>query len=204
MRSRAEPAAGERYLARLLELQHVRPDCRLSGEEGLREVIGRLQGCFLPLSDWEGTVFPLRLTDYRKEYLDGLCAAGEVIWIGRREPKQKEGRVAFFLAEAEELYGPLLAARPPAAEASPLLEVLRRRGASFVTALARETDRLPSEVTDELIAWRGKGSCRATSSLRCGSMAAGDAAGSRQGQAAADSRASPAAAGALVRAGSAG
>lgn len=157
MRSRAEPAPGERYLARLLKLQHVRPDCRLSGEEGLREVIGRLQGCFLPLSEWEGTVFPLRLTDYRKETLDGLCAAGEVLWIGRREPKQKEGRVAFFLTEAEELYAPLLAARPQGGEAPPLLEVLRRRGASFVTALARETDRLPSEVTDELIAlaWEG-------------------------------------------------
>ncbi|MCZ8519246.1 MULTISPECIES: DEAD/DEAH box helicase [Paenibacillus] len=157
MRSRSEPAAGERYLARLLELQHVWPASRLRGEEGLREVIGRLQGCFLPLSEWEGTVFPLRLTDYRKELLDGLCASGEVVWMGRKEPKQKEGRVAFFLAEAAELYRPLLPARSEGGDVPRLLEVLRQKGASFVTALARESDRLPSEVTDELIAlaWEG-------------------------------------------------
>ncbi len=156
LREQAEPVDPVRYCRFLMAAQHVFPGCRLSGEEGLRDVIGKLQGWFLPLPEWEASVFPLRLTDYRKETLDRLCAAGEVIWIGRKEPGEKEGRVAFFLAEAKELYAPLLK-RGTASKHEPLLELLRRKGASFLSALSRETGSVPSELTANLIelAWEG-------------------------------------------------
>ncbi|MCP3773618.1 hypothetical protein NLX71_09880 [Paenibacillus sp. MZ04-78.2] len=156
LREQAEPIDPVRYSRFLMAAQHVLPGSRLSGEEGLRDVIGKLQGWFLPLPEWEASVFSLRLTDYRKETLDRLCAAGEVIWIGRKEAGEKEGRVAFFLAEAKELYTPLLK-RGAASKHEPLLELLRRKGASFLSALSRETGSVPSELTADLIelAWEG-------------------------------------------------
>ncbi|KEQ26451.1 DEAD/DEAH box helicase [Paenibacillus tyrfis] len=156
LREQAAPVDPVRYCRYLMAAQHVLPGSRLSGEEGLRDVIGKLQGWFLPLPEWEASVFPLRLTDYRKETLDRLCAAGEVIWIGRKEQGEKEGRVAFFLAEAKELYAPLLK-WGAASKHEPLLELLRRKGASFLSALSRETGSVPSELTVDLIelAWEG-------------------------------------------------
>ncbi|CAG7647530.1 DEAD/DEAH box helicase [Paenibacillus allorhizosphaerae] len=160
LRSEAAPVDPVRYCSAVLKLQHVEGEDRLSGEEGLRQMIGKLQGLFLPLSQWESSVFPLRLPDYRKETLDLLCAGGEVIWFGRKEPEEKEGRVAFFLTESKELYAPLVQKaeqlRQQQAE-SPLLDLLERKGASFLSALSRETDKVPSELTAELIglAWEG-------------------------------------------------
>ncbi|MCS7460453.1 DEAD/DEAH box helicase [Paenibacillus doosanensis] len=166
------------YCSRLMELQHVQSYARLSGEEGLKRIIGQLQGLFLPLSQWESSVFPLRLTDYKKELLDRLCAAGDVLWIGRKQ--EKEGRVAFFLAESRELYGPFLEQADPlnggvveldpaeveglgeppsdgSAEDRELMALLGRKGASFLSALSRETGRVPSELTSQLVelAWKG-------------------------------------------------
>ncbi|UUZ97831.1 hypothetical protein LJK87_27325 [Paenibacillus sp. P25] len=148
-----EPA---RYLNRSLQLQHAASGERLSGQEGLLEVISMLQGRFLPLSQWESQVFPPRLTDYRKDLLDTLCAEGEVVWIGRKGPGEKEGRVAFFLAESKELMRPFTAGRTVTRHAGSL-ELLRRKGASFLTALSRETGRAPSEVMADLLdlAWDG-------------------------------------------------
>ncbi|MCZ8517409.1 DEAD/DEAH box helicase [Paenibacillus filicis] len=153
-RDAVEPAV---YLGRLLQLQHAVPGERLSGPDGLLRVIGVLQGTFLPLSQWESQVFPIRLTDYRKETLDGLCAEGEVVWIGRKAPEEKEGRVAFFLAESKELLRPFLSGQP-AQRHTGLLELLSAKGASFLTALSRDSGRAPSEVLADLLelAWDGR------------------------------------------------
>ncbi|TVY09017.1 DEAD/DEAH box helicase [Paenibacillus cremeus] len=196
LQGRAAPVNPARYCSRLLQLQHVSGADRLSEEEGLRKVIATLQGLFLPLSQWEGSVFPLRLSDYRKETLDRLCAAGDVLWVGRKEADEREGRVAFFLAEAKELYAPLLPslemgedwsqkAKGDKVEQQSLsaerekmkvLGLLERKGASFLTALSRDTDRLPSELTSDLIglAWEGLVSCDQFAPLR---MHGGSAAG---------------------------
>ncbi|MDF2960808.1 MAG: hypothetical protein K0S39_2543 [Paenibacillus sp.] len=156
------------YGMRIMALQHVLPHTRLNGEEGLRQVIAKLQGFFYPLSQWEASIFPLRLNDYRKEMLDRLCSMGEVLWIGRKQEEEKEGRVAFFLADAKELYAPLLEQIDNAAgvetadsvnekEAEPLVGLLTRKGASFLSALSRETGRIPSELTADLLrlSWKG-------------------------------------------------
>lgn len=160
-RDQAEPADPVRYCMELLKLQHVRADCRLNGAEGLLAVITRLQGLFLPLPVWESIVFPSRLTDYRKETLDLLCAGGEVIWIGRKDPGEKEGKVAFFLVEAKELIVPFLPAEPKLDQeqtsASGLYSLLVSNGASFLSAISRTTGRAPSELMPELLelVWAG-------------------------------------------------
>ncbi|WP_276353651.1 DEAD/DEAH box helicase [Cohnella caldifontis] len=156
-----EPVEPSRLLEGLLRRQRVLPAGALRGEAGLLAVLERLQGLFLPWTLWESVVFPSRLPDYRKETLDLLCASGQVIWVGRKEEGEKEGRTAFFLAESRELYAPCLQAeeaRAGAARHPELLERLKNSGARFLTRLAQETGRLPSEVLSDLLdlVWEGR------------------------------------------------
>ena len=157
-RSRAEPVEPSRWLGQMASMQHALKGAQLAGSGGLRAAIGKLQGFFLPLSLWESVVFPARVADYRKEELDLLCASGEVIWIGRKEEGEKEGKIAFFLSEFKPLYAPFLREAGRTAGKHPeLLERLKRGGASFLTKLAGESGRLPSELLSDLLdlAWEG-------------------------------------------------
>ncbi|MEF3306200.1 DEAD/DEAH box helicase [Paenibacillus sp. GYB003] len=157
MRRQTEPVEPSRYCGLLFGLQHVWPESRVSGMEGLRHVIAKLQGVFLPLTYWESFVFPLRVTDYRKEMLDLLCASGEAVWFGRKEEGEKEGRIAFYLAESKELYAANAPAADPTSEPA-LLALLRDKGASFLTGLSRETGLPPSELMEKLLrlVWEGR------------------------------------------------
>ncbi|MGG4035102.1 DEAD/DEAH box helicase [Paenibacillus cisolokensis] len=159
LRKRAAPAEPMRWCGQAALLQHALHGTRLRGTDGLRETIGRLQGIYLPLSAWESVVFPARLDDYRKEDLDLLCASGEVVWLGRKEEGEKEGRVAFFLSDADPpLYAPFVPPPDAASASRPgLLEQLKRGGASFLTKLSRDADLPPSEALAGLmeLAWEG-------------------------------------------------
>ncbi|MDF2837421.1 MAG: box helicase, partial [Paenibacillus sp.] len=96
-RDRAEPVDPARWCSQIAFMQHALQGTQLQGSEGLLAVIERLQGIYLPLSHWETIIFPSRLSPYRKEHLDLLCASGEVLWLGRKDEGDKEGKVAFFL-----------------------------------------------------------------------------------------------------------
>lgn len=157
-RRRQQPALeGDTLLRAMVDLHQLAPQRRRTGVEGLRAVIEQLQGLFLPVADWEALIFPARLQRYQKQDLDLLCASGEVCWIGRGGVRQKEPQVAFFLSESKALYTPYLL---PADESSDqaLLDLLRQRGASFLTTLNRELGGLPTEVLERLLqqVWAGQ------------------------------------------------
>lgn len=157
-RKQAEPVQPIRWCAQIARRQHAMQGSQLKGEEGLLSVLEQLQGLFLPLSLWESVVFPSRLTDYRKEELDMLCSGGEVIWIGRKQPSEKEGKVAFFLSGSRTLYEPYLTEAQKNQPSHPeLLQHLRTGGASFLTKLSREEGSAPTEVLGRLLelAWEG-------------------------------------------------
>ncbi|MDG0812591.1 Lhr family helicase [Cohnella rhizosphaerae] len=159
-RAQAEPADAIRWCSQIALLQHALPGSQLQGGEGLLAAIGKLQGIFLPLSHWETLILPARVQGYRKEDLDLLCATGEVLWIGRREEEEREGKIAFFLADDKALYEPYVEAalRKEARSRHPrLARLVREGGASFLTKLSRETDTRPSELLPALIdlAWEG-------------------------------------------------
>lgn len=144
------------FLREMLERHHLPAAVKRSGSDGVKQVIEQLQGLFLPVSYWESVVLPSRVRGFRKEDLDMLCAQGEVIWIGANPREGKEGRVAFFLAEAKELYAPYLR-RETVSKHPELLQLLRGRGASFLTALSRDMNLLPSELLEQLfeLVWEG-------------------------------------------------
>jgi ATP-dependent Lhr-like helicase len=159
-RKQTEPADPLRWCSHQLARQFQHGGETEDRLERLREMISRMQGLFLPFSHWEAVIFPSRIAGYRKEDLDLLCASGEVLWIGKQEPGEKEGKIAFFLAEAKELAAPCIG-NPETSELEPadreLYEHLCKKGASFLTALSRELDRKPSELLERLIelVWRG-------------------------------------------------
>lgn len=150
----------DRYVLRLLEHHRLLPRLQGSGEAGVLDSLRMLQGQFLPLSHWETHILPARVADYRKDILDRLCASGEIFWIGRKDPGDKEGRLAFFLTESKELAAPFL--HPPGSEGTAvhpeLYGLLLRRGASFLSALSRETGELPSVLMARLmeLVWEGR------------------------------------------------
>ncbi len=158
-RDMAEPIEPARWCGQIALRQHAWQGTQLQGSDGLLTVLERLQGLFLPLSHWETIVLPTRLTAYRKEYLDLLCASGDLIWIGRKEEGEKEGKVAFFLAESRPLYAAFLeeAAGKPSKHPE-LLKRIEEGGASFLTRLSREEGKTPSELLPDLIdlAWEGR------------------------------------------------
>lgn len=156
LRKQVEPVEASRYGHDVCSRHYLYRQDQEQGAEGLRKIIARMQGVFLPLSHWESSLFPARMQLYRKEWLDQLCAEGDIIWVGRREEGEKEGRVAFFLAESKALYAPLC--KSTSLEVHPqLVELLRSKGASFLTALSREMACAPSELMDLLIdlVWAG-------------------------------------------------
>nr|WP_306220283.1 DEAD/DEAH box helicase [Cohnella sp. WQ 127256] len=158
-RSKAEPAEAARWCSQIALLQHALQGTQQQGSEGLLTIVERLQGLFLPLSHWETIIFPTRLMSYRKEHLDLLCASGEVLWIGRKEEGDKEGKIAFFLTSSKSLYTPFLdqAAHHPTKHPK-LLNVLETGGASFLTRLSRDADKPPSELLVDLLdlVWEGR------------------------------------------------
>lgn len=158
-RSRNGSVDPERYAAYLMQIHRLMPGRQLNGQEGLLEAISLLQGLYMPLSWWEGCLFPWRVADYRPAMLDQLSASGEIFWLGLKEPQEKEGRIAFFLPQHREAAQPFIRRAAASACSQPeLLALLERKGASFLTSLARDTGEQPSALMERLLdlVWEGR------------------------------------------------
>src|SRR5262249_20218713 len=70
-----------------------------AGIERLREILVPLQGLALPVELWERAVLPRRTGAYSTSWLDQLCAAGEVVWVGAGSIARRSGRVALYFRD---------------------------------------------------------------------------------------------------------
>jgi ATP-dependent Lhr-like helicase len=158
LRAEIEPVSPADFMRFLFTWQHVDPSAHLTGIDGLRTIVGVLDGFELAASAWERSVLPARLDNYNSTLLDTLCLTGEVGWArlssaarsADDEPTDVVGAtpIALFLREHAspwiELARAARSARPsPAPElsrevgcAAKVLDVLRQRGASFFHELA--------------------------------------------------------------------
>lgn len=159
------------FMRFLLVWQHVQPGTQLHGRDGVRQVIGQLQGLELPGPAWERDVLPARVAAYDPDDLEHLCLAGEVAWArltpaapasdgeerapaARRRPGPTRAAPLAFVLRADLL--DLLARAPDevladrSEGARAVFAHLRARGASFLADIARTLGRLPSEVEDAL------------------------------------------------------
>jgi ATP-dependent Lhr-like helicase len=160
LRAEIEPVTIADFMRFLFAWQHLEPATRLAGLDGLREVLGGLDGFELPAGAWERTVLPARVDGYEPAMLDMLCLSGEIAWArlsvraADSPPPQlvPATPIALFLREHREAWN---AARPgdpvhaltPAARR--VLEFLRERGASFLPDVAScglDTDALRQAV----------------------------------------------------------
>jgi ATP-dependent Lhr-like helicase len=170
LRKEIEPAE-QRELARFLPAwQGIdRHPTTGAGIDRLREVLVPLQGLALPADVWERDILPRRTGAYSPSWMDQLCAAGEVVWIGAGALGRNSGRVALYFREDLALLGP-----PPYRGEIPALpqhEAVRERlaaGACFFTDLLVDVALSPEEIQEALwdLAWAGVATNDAFAPLR--------------------------------------
>jgi ATP-dependent Lhr-like helicase len=154
LRAEIEPVSAADFMRFLFRWQHVERPAKLSGLDGLREAVSMLDGFELAAGAWERSVLPARLDRYEPAMLDMLCLAGEVAWgrlstgaNGQAPPRPQlvsATPVALFLREHDEAWQTLRAAGEPmepcvGENARAVLELLGRRGASFLSDIGKET-----------------------------------------------------------------
>ena len=151
LRKEIEPA-DQRALARFLpNWQGVdRHPAAGAGPDRLREVLIGLQGLALPAEVWERDVLPRRVGAYSPSWMDALCAAGEIVWIGAGPLGRRSGRVALYFREDVRLLGPPpLPKGPPEGKAHDAIRERLAAGACFFTDLLADIGGIPSEELQE-------------------------------------------------------
>jgi ATP-dependent Lhr-like helicase len=164
LRREVEPVSPATLVRFLFQWQHAEPVSQLWGEGGLLDIIEQLQGFEAAAGAWEPELLACRVSDYQPSLLDRLCLGGEVVW-GRltRSPDNgatPSGRtilsratpVTLALREALDwLLDPSATEDPNlSGAAAEALDVLSRRGASFLADIVAATHRLPSDVEEAL------------------------------------------------------
>ena len=160
LRKEIEPA-DQRALARFMpNWQGVdRHPASGAGIDRLRDVLVPLQGLALPVDVWERDVLPRRVGAYSTSWLDQLCSAGEIVWVGAGALGRRSGRVALYFRED----APLLGAPPaPPAPEGGVHDALRARlaqGACFFSDLLTDVPGMPTEELVEALwdlVWAGE------------------------------------------------
>ena len=147
LRREVEPAE-QAALGRFLPAWHG-----IDRRASLHEALVPLQGLPLPVSLWEAEVLPRRVPGYQPAALDGLCASGEVVWVGAGLD-----RVALFFREDAPLLGAPAAAPAPEGDAAATLRAALARSAEFWPDLLQTTGLEPEEALPVLweLVWAGE------------------------------------------------
>jgi ATP-dependent Lhr-like helicase len=72
---------------------------RRRGADALLDTIEQLQGAPVPASIFETDILSARLDNYDPGDLDAVVGAGEVVWVGVEPLGDRDGRVAWYLAD---------------------------------------------------------------------------------------------------------
>jgi ATP-dependent Lhr-like helicase len=166
LRAEIEPVTAATLQRFLFAWQHVAPHTKLSGIEGLQQIIAQLDGYEVAAGAWERAVLPARVDRYEETLLDMLCLTGEVAWARLSAPTSTSivsaTPIALYLRDHEWRRGNPAA---PSIELSPaaqrILETLRIRGASFSRDLEATDEALGELVSASLITSDGFAGLRA-------------------------------------------
>lgn len=85
LQEHVKPLSPERYVDFMVKWQHIHPETRLKGKEGVFNVIKQLQTWEEHISCWERYLLASRVADYSPEDLDDLIEEGKVSF-GRFSP----------------------------------------------------------------------------------------------------------------------
>jgi ATP-dependent Lhr-like helicase len=168
LRREVEPVPPSAFMRFLLRWQHVDPVVRLRGEGGLLAAIEQLQGFESASGAIEEEVLLSRVSDYDPVMLDRLCLGGEVLWgrvslqtngdrngaplpLGRSSFSRATPITMVLRDSLDWILGPNgQDAEGLTGGAKEVVEVLSRRGASFLADIVSATQRLPSDVEEAL------------------------------------------------------
>ena len=150
--------------------QHLHPDTRLEGLDGLREVVGQLQGFELVTGALEREMIGCRVKDYRPEMLDRLIASGEVCWRRFDVEKVSRGKVALCLRQDAEWLSSAVPLKYDVEEHADadipeairtVRQFFRDRETAFFDDVLRETgvDESPAMRAVWYLAWAGEVTC---------------------------------------------
>ena len=168
-RRAVDPVTPEQFVRFLARWHHVAPGTQVATPAGLGRVLEQLQGWEAAVASWEPELLRVRIKDYDHRWIDRLCHDGEVQWL-RLSPRpvddaDKRGGgpskatpvsivfrddLAWLLAAVR---GDSDVARPAVGAVAEIAEALETRGARFLTELAADTGRLPTDV--EAALWDG-------------------------------------------------
>ena len=159
LRREVEPAE-QAALGRFLPAWHG-----IGRRATLREALVPLQGLALPVSLWESEVLPRRVPGYQPSWLDGLCAAGELVWVGAGLD-----RVAVYFREDAPVLGRPAGSPPPETPEADAIRAVLGRGAMFWADLLDETALEAEAALPALweLVWAGEVTNDAWTPLRAG------------------------------------
>ena len=162
LRAEIQPVTVSEFQRFLLAWQHVSPEHKVDGLEGVQAVLSLLDGYEVPAAAWEPAVLASRVKEFTPQWLDQLCFTGRIGW-GRLSPPQnvrargftplRSSPIALFARE--HLHHWLeLAAPATLAEFSPdtdaVLKTLAAGGALFFGEIVQRSGLLQSRVEQAL------------------------------------------------------
>jgi ATP-dependent helicase Lhr and Lhr-like helicase len=176
LRAEIRPVSSADFLRFLAQWQHVSPEHRVEGPEGLAGVLAQLEGFEAAAGAWERSILPARVHHYDPGWLDQLCLSGRWSWLRlrpgaatRRGPMQSTPIT--FVPRADLPHWCSTGAYEDvrlSPDARRVGETLARRGASFVGDLTVATGFEPFRIEDglaELVA-QGLATCDGFAGLR--------------------------------------
>lgn len=157
LRKEIEAVSAADFLRFLTAWQHATSESRLQGPQGLAALIEQLEGLEAGAAAWESDLLPVRMEGYDPSWLDGLCMAGRVTWSRRTPPGGRASSpirtspIAFTRREHAGTWRFGVNDRQhPSSNATMVLSMMERAGASFFDDIVRETGLLPTQTEEAL------------------------------------------------------
>jgi len=154
----------------MIRWQHRHPDHRVNGLDGLRQVIGQLQGYEVLQGVLEPEILGQRVEDYSPALLDKLIASGEVVWRRVSSKRLCRGFLTLclrkdmeWLAQGDRLkFDPVAQADEDIPEViATLREHMRKHQGAFFDEILSATglDEGPAQRALWYLAWTGEVTC---------------------------------------------
>ena len=168
-RAVADPVTPELFMRFLCRWQHVTPGTQVTSPAGLQRVLEQLQGWEAAVASWEPDILGARVNGYRRSWIDRLCHDGEIQWLRLSprtvaDPDRRGTGVSkatpVSIVHRHDLPWLLAAHRgeieaqiPKTGAVAEVVEALTEYGPRFLTELAADTGRLPTDIETAL--WEG-------------------------------------------------
>ncbi len=168
-RRSVDPVTPEQFMRFLCRWHHVAPGTQVTSAGGLQRVLEQLQGWEAAVAAWEPDILGARVKGYKQSWTDRLCHDGEIQWLRLSpravdDPDRRGSGVSkatpVSIVYRQDLAWLLAAHRGDTEVAVPLsgpvaeiVEALAEHGPRFLTELAADTGRLPTDIESGL--WEG-------------------------------------------------